>query len=326
MFYSLAIILCLAVLFIVMAGASFLCTLLLWACRQWLLRLSPPTRANLFFMLRALPLFLSGLVIVGLVLPAILRFEPRSSNETPGLRLLALAALGTLLIATIAVRCWRIVRATHRAQKDWGNDSQALRIAGVELPIYRSHVSPLLAVTGLFRPRIFISATVLESLSPGELFAAVAHEVAHVSALDNLKQVVLKVTGAPSWLRLGFTSDAMWLNASEMAADEGALAGGASALDLSSALVKVANLNRQALVVDRIAASHFLPAAGPSCLATRVSHLSRLLESEGHLVRPGTRKRKYWPGLTLLTLMVAYAACVSAVLPWIHEVLELMVK
>ena len=326
MFYSLAVVLCLAVLFIVLAGSCFLCSLILWAGRRWLPLLSARTRANFLFTLRALPFLLSGWITLGFVLPAFLRFEPRSSNEMLGLRLLTLAALGAFVIAAAAVRSSRILTATHRAQKEWGTHSRALRIAGVEIPVYASEISPLLAVTGLFRPQVFVSARVVEKLSPSELFAAIAHEVAHVSALDNLKQLILKITGAPKWLKLGLGSDAMWVSASEMAADEGALVGGATALDLSSALVKVAALSRRIPAFDMIAASHFLPPVAPSCLATRVNHLSKLLESEGHPVRTGTKNRKHWIGLSLLVFVIAYAACVSAILPWVHEVLELLVR
>jgi hypothetical protein len=326
MFYSLTVALCLAALFIVLAGSSFLCALVLWAGRGWLPFVSSRTRASIFFTLRSLPFFLSGLITLGLVLPAFLRYEPRSSNEAMGLRLLLLATLGTLVIAAVAVRSWRIVRATHRAQKEWGARARPLHVAGVDVPVYCGDLSALVAVTGLFRPKIFVSTKVVERLSHDELLAAIAHEVAHVGALDNLKQMILKITGAPKWLKLVSSSDAMWLNASEMAADEGALAGGASALDLSSALVKVAAVSRRLPALDRIAASHFLPVAGPSCLATRVSHLSKLLEGEGYSPRVVTRTQKYLPGFALLMIIVSYAACVSAVLPWIHEVLELLVK
>jgi Zn-dependent protease with chaperone function len=194
------------------------------------------------------------------------------------------------------------------------------------VPVYcASEPSPLLAVTGLLRPRIFVAQRVVEKLSSGELFAAIAHELAHVSALDNLKQLVLKTTRPPEWFKLFRKSDALWLNASEMAADEGALAGGASALELSSALIKVGRLSRNIPVGDLIAASHLLPLNTQSCIEMRVDHLRKLLESEGDMPPNQRGRRNYWPVLGL-SLLLGYAICVNAVLPCIHEVLEFLVR
>lgn len=327
MFYSLAIVLCLAVLFIVVAGSSLLSALALSLARRLLRFLPPKARANLVFLMRALPFFLAGLITLGFALPAFLRFEPRSSDEIVGPRLVALAALGLLVVAALTIRSWRILRTTHHAQKQWRNHSHRLQIDGVKVAIYSSdHPSPLLAVAGIFRPEIFVAESVMNKLSSGELFAAIAHEMAHVSALDNLKQFILKATRMPKWLNLSSSGDAMWLNASEIAADEGAVAGGASALDLSSALVKVAGLSRQLPAAPMIAASHLLPVASESCIETRVNHLRKLLENDDHeQVRTGAG-RNYWPAFSLLILAVGYVACVNAVLPWMHEVLEMLVR
>jgi hypothetical protein len=326
MFYALALVLCLAVLFIVLAGSTVLCALGLWSGKRFLRFLSPGARANLLFLARALPFFLAGVVTLGFALPAFLRFEPRSSNEMVGLRLLALAALGAFVIAGVGIRGLRIVRTTYRAQKKWRIHSRRLQVEGVDVPVYcASGLGPLLAVTGLLRPRIFVAQTVVEKLSSGELFAAIAHELAHVSALDNLKQLVLKTTRPPEWFRLFRKSDALWLNASEMAADEGALAGGASALDLSSALVKVGGLSRNIPVGSLIAASHLLPLNTQSCIEMRVDHLRKLLENEGHMPPNQHGSRNYWPVLGL-SVLLGYAICVNAVLPCIHEVLELLVR
>jgi Zn-dependent protease with chaperone function len=338
MFYALALVLCLAVLFIVLAGSSVLCALGLITGKRFLRFLSPGAHANLLFTVRALPIFLACLVTLGFVLPAFLRFEPRSSHEIMGLRLLTLGGLGALVAAGMAMRSWRIIRTTHRAQKQWRSHSERLQVKGVDLPVYcAAGPSPLLAVTGVFRPRIFIARTVMEKLSSGELFAAIAHELAHVSALDNLKQLILKTTEPPQWLKLLSKSDAVWLKASEMAADEGALTRGASALDLSSALVKVAGISRQGPASDMIAASHLLPVTGlpmkellmkeQSCLEMRADHLRELLEGErqGQMLRRHGR-RNYWPIFSLTLLVLGYAICLNAALPWTHEILELLVR
>ena len=325
MFYALACVLCLAVLFIVLAGTTLLSSLGLWSGRRFLQFLPAGSRANLLFLLRALPFILACLAALGFALPAFLRFEPRSSNEILGWRLLVLAGLGATVAAFVFVRSFCIVRATQRAQKQWRSHSRRLQISGVNVPIFSvDGPAPLLAVTGWLRPRIFVAQTVIEKLSWGELFAAIAHELAHVKACDNLKQLVLKTTGAPQWLKLFGGSDASWLNASEMAADEGALAGGASALDLGSALVKVGGLSRQAAAGDMVAVSHLLPLNGQSSIEMRVLHLRKLLESEDQPTRG--KGRNDWAVVAVVGLVVGYAMCVGTVLPFVHEMLELLVR
>lgn len=181
MFYALAFVLCLAVLFIVLAGSSVFCAAGLYAGRRFLHLLPTSARANLLFLVRAIPYFLAGLVSLGFALPAFLRFEPRSSTEMVGPRLLILAGLGVLVIAAVAFRSFRTIGATRRAQKQWRSHSRRLQVPGIDVPVYCAAGSgPLLAVTGIFRPEIFVSQTVVDNLSSEELFAAIAHEVAHV--------------------------------------------------------------------------------------------------------------------------------------------------
>src|SRR5262249_45927772 len=146
--------------------------------------------------------------------------------------------------------------ATARVQKRWQADSRTqLQIAGVDARVYCvENESPLVAVTGIFRPKIFVSRQGLNVLSPEELRAAIAHEMHHVRRFDNLKQLVLNVVGPLE--RLGGAQSFSWTLASEVAADAGALDRGASALDLASALVKVAALRRGPLLSHQIAASH----------------------------------------------------------------------
>jgi Zn-dependent protease with chaperone function len=165
-------------------------------------------------------------------------------------------------------------------------------------------------------------------LSAEELSAAIAHERAHVRSFDNLKQILLKVTRLPRWLKPNTSgaTDTAWINASEVAADEAALAAGASPLDLSGALVKVARLTRRPVVGEAVAASHLLPVACGSAIEARMSHLQELLEDTAPA--SGTKKqgRRYPALLSLVLFTIAYVACVNAALPWVHEALESLVR
>lgn len=327
MFYLLAAALCFAVIFIMLAGTSLISAGMFWASRRTLAKLSPRSSADLLFALRVLPLFLTVLVTLGFALPSFLRFEPHATKEIMGFRLLALAVCGGIALGGIVLRCWRVMRATNRAQSQWRSHSQPVRPEGVQIPVYRAEgACPLLAVTGVFRPEIFVANSVAENLSANELSAAIAHELAHVSSRDNLKQMLLKVTQPPQWFNLFRQTDAAWLNATEIAADESALASGASALDLSSALVKVGRLG-QHVRTGEIAASHLLPETTESCIAMRVLHLQRLLQSERQPVRHfDDRRTIHWHIATLALLVISYAVCVNAVLPWVHEALEFLVR
>jgi hypothetical protein len=331
MFYALALSVSLAV--------WFLATLAAWLLGLPLRRIlgtqvltsrslerSPAAMADALFVLHTLPLSLALLFTFGVALPAFLRYEPHSTGEPLSSKLWILASAGALLLAVMMVRGARTLWATARVGKSWRANSRGeFKVEGVGARVYCvENDSPLLAVTGIFRPRIFISREVLGLLSSGELRAAVAHEMHHSRRFDNLKQLLLKITRPPRWL--GGSRESSWILASEVAADAGALARGASALDLASALVKVAAIKRGPAFGDQIAASHLLPDLSGSPLSARVLRLQHVLE--GHPdCRQSEAVRKPWSTILFVALPVLlYIAGVSAVLPAVHEALELLVR
>ena len=324
MFYVLAISLCLAVMFLVLASASLLCMAGARLGLNLASSASPGTKANLLFAARLLPLGLACVVTFGLALPAFLKFEPHSTEEGIGLRLMALAALGALLLAGMVARGVGLLHATRQTQRGWREQSDRLNLDGMRVPVYRvEHGASLLAVTGIFRPRIFVAREITEALSPDELRAALAHELAHVSSFDNLKQLLLKITRAPRWLKALHSADAEWTKASEIAADRNALAEGASVLDLSSALTKVGRLNRLPTVREAVA-SHLAPTACAGSLESRVTCLSEMLEGTGAAPARGTKRSNLV--LPAMIALAVYVACINALLPAVHEALEILVR
>jgi hypothetical protein len=325
MFYVLCITLCLAVMFIVIAGAGVFCIFCSRFLRPLVRSATPRTAANLLFTIRTLPILSAFLVTFGFALPAFLKFEPRSTSELMGSQLFGLAALGAFVLSVIAIRGTRMAKATMVAQRHWRIHSKKLHIEGVNIPLYCVEDEPaLLAVSGVFQPKIFVGRQIVETLSASELSAALTHETAHVRSFDNLKQLLLRITRPPRWLNIFRMADVQWTSASEIAADEAALASGASVLDLSSALVKVGRLNHDRAVPDMVIASHLLPV--PTAMEMRVMHLQRLLEEDSRLPRqvgrPGRKYMRYVP----LVVLLSYGACVNAALPWIHEALEFLVR
>lgn len=326
MFYVLAIFLCLAVMFLVLACAS----LLYMAGARLLLKMAgtatPGTKANLLFAARLLPLTLACIVTFGMALPAFLEFEPYSSGEGVGFRLVALAALGALVLAGMVMRGVSLLRATRQAQQGWREHSDKLNLDGMRVPVYRvEHGASLLAVTGIFRPRIFVGREITEALSPDELRAALAHEMAHVSSFDNLKQLLLKITRAPRWLKALYRADAEWTKASEIAADHDALSEGASVLDLSSALIKVGRLKRP-LAGREPVASHLVPTNCSGSLESRVNCLSEILEGAEAAAPARGNKRSNLVIFSAVIALAAYVACIHALLPVVHEALEVLVR
>lgn len=327
MFYGLAICVCLAVLFLALAGASLLVWTLRGMVAAMLRSCAPATAAHLLFAVRTLPFFLALGVALGLALPAFLKFEPRATSETMGAKLLLLSAAGAITLMVMAIRGVRVLRATRRAERHWRAGCEEYRgnVAGSPMPLYYVDVPPgLVAVAGFFRPRLFVAKEVARILSRDELSAALAHEMAHVGCYDNLKQLLLKITRPPRWLG-GAGMDKAWTNASEVAADEAALADGASALDLAAALVKVGSLQRRYPAAEQVAASHLLPVAMGGAVETRVARLQKALQGEGTgpKIKSGG---KHWRMVGAIVLPVAYVAAIITLLPAIHEALEFLVR
>ena len=148
----------------------------------------------------------------------------------------------------IAVSIYRGI-ATHRATanltSNWLRQGKPIRIPGIEIRSYEiHHPFPLIGIVGFLRPRLFIASQVLELLTPEEISAAIAHENGHLTARDNLKRGLLQACrDSLLIIPCGRLLDRSWSEASEEAADENAARqGNGVALDLASALVKIARI------------------------------------------------------------------------------------
>ena len=325
MFYLLCFSLVLAVMFAIFALTALASLPALRVLARLKHRIHAGTTANLLFLFRALPLMLGMAASLGLALPAFLKFEPSSTHEMPGPALLLLAGLGLFIVLTMAWRCSRILRLTLGLQRQWLKNSTPLRASFKGIPVFCVEgTASLVAVAGIFSPRIFVSRDVADALNGTELKAALAHELAHVSAGDNLRQLVLKATQAPGFLRFFADIDSLWASTSELAADERAIAQGASPLDLSSALVKVGRLSFERRS-PLLAASHLVEGCS-SATSARVGHLRNLLE---HGVSPKQkdtlRHRHYRLAGAALALLV-YLFALGTILPQVHEALEFIVR
>jgi Zn-dependent protease with chaperone function len=266
---------------IVLAGfftAHALLGMGVWSLRpalaRWSERCRPLVRARVLLILNVGPMF-GASVFGSLLLISYLLFEPANTMERVGW-LMAVAAILSLVAWCRAG--WKLVaarRATRDLAANWMANAFPVSIRGWDRVAYRlDHVFPLIAVVGVWRPRLFVAGQVLDQLASEELTAAIAHENGHLLAHDNLKRMLVNFAGELAWWVPGTTSlRRQWADAAELAADEFAAAGSvAQPLNLASALVKLARMTAAGTRPAMPAGAFLIESAG-DILTQRVSWL-----------------------------------------------------
>jgi len=245
MFELLGISLVLAALLSLNAVASMLAVALWRLLDRFTQHWSANTRARILFALRVGPPALAILTVFGLVIPSYLIHEPRASGEIVSGKLAALALLSLL---GVSLALWRGVNswlATRTLLKQWLAGAIPIHIDELNIPAYCiDHPFPVIAVVGLFKPRLFIARRVLDTLSEEELLAALAHESGHLTAHDNLRRTLIRACkDMLTIVPCGRSLDHAWSENAEAAADEtAAIRGSAMALNLASALIEIARM------------------------------------------------------------------------------------
>lgn len=245
MFELLGISLVLAALLSINAFASMLAATLWRVIDRPTQHWSSHTRARLVFAMRVGPPTLALLIVVGLIIPAYLIHEPRSSGEVVSGKLATLAIISMLGVTLALWRGLKSWKATRTLMKQWLAGAKPIQIADVNIPSFSiDHPFPLIAVVGMFRPRLFIARKVLDSLSEEELLAALAHESSHLESHDNLRRTLIRACkDVLTIVPCGRSLDRAWAKNAEAAADEtAATRGSAVALNLASALIEIARM------------------------------------------------------------------------------------
>jgi hypothetical protein len=265
--------------------------------------------------LRMCPAAASTMFVVAVFVPAYWRYEPVETVERLDVTLVGAAALAITLVMSASVRGVRAWRQTSQRVRSWMRTARPIALGGTSFPAFvvDGH-TPVMALAGVLRPRLFVTRALVNALTRDELAASVAHEIGHFRAFDNLKR--LAMCAAPDFLTFteaARTLERRWASTAEHVADrmcDNATA--AARYALASALVKVARLTPGAGTV----AEPISTLIGCGEIASRVR---RLLDDRATAAPP---RVPWWPPIaTLLVVATTYGPLLRAV----HHVTELLV-
>jgi Zn-dependent protease with chaperone function len=224
----------------VLVYAALSMAVTLWWRRFWLITRKYPVRhmADLLFGLRILPLAAAGVITVTFTVPSFLLLEPRTIDEPLGGIPLALGICGIALAGLGVVNALVALRRASAKISEWLVEAKI--VDGGAIPVLRiSAAMPALTAAGILHPRVLMSSAAEFVLSARELKPALRHELVHVRRRDNLKKLALRLVQFPGMSGL----EGAWLEATEMAADDGAVSNCEQALDLAAALIKLSRLS-----------------------------------------------------------------------------------
>ncbi len=198
-------------------------------------------RARALLILGTAPTVCAFGAVLFVLLPSFLAFEPESTVEIPGISLAILALFSLIGIVWAISRWWLRSVATRRLINEWMREAEAVDFDGVNQVCYRiEHPFPVVAIIGVFKPRLFIANQVTALLTERELAAALTHERGHLSARHNLRRWMLAICRDLLPFIPGLSQlEKEWSATAETVADQYALQSG-QGLDLASALVKIA--------------------------------------------------------------------------------------
>jgi hypothetical protein len=277
--------------------------------------------ARFLLALRLLPFALAVLFVVVLCVPSYLWLEPAVTSERVGVFCVALGFLGaTTWLISIARTAGSLIASLRHILLCRSAGQETLIAWKSSLVLLVEMETPLLALSGLLRPRLLISNSVLRNLSAEELDAALSHEMAHRASRDNAKRFLLLL--APDilpFVRPLQSLERSWSRFAEWAADDQATSGDPRrAVSLAAALVRVA----------RMGSSPPLPYLSTSLLAcdrdlsARVDRLLHAMPIACAASEP-THHRLRAAGFFLIGCLAALLLAPSA-LSSVHELLEFL--
>lgn len=286
-------------------------------------QLSLRRATDFLFALRMFPFITAALITAAFTVPSFLLLEPRAIDEPVGGISVALGACGAALAVFGLMNAAIALRKAWRAVAEWTRGAQFGESAN-SVPVLRiSPAFPAMTATGIFRHRILLSGAAELQLTGGELQAALNHELAHVRRADNLKKLLMRFVAFPGMRGL----ETAWLETTEMAADDAAVATTREALDLAAALIKLSRLVPEAAARDLTAALVHGPA---SAVHARVERLLAWSEAgDERSVAAGKCSSLYGLACGLVaasTTVAMFALTYSQLLVHVHTATEWLVR
>jgi Zn-dependent protease with chaperone function len=284
-------------------------------------------RPNVLFAIRMLPAGASLFLVLLVVLPPYLMFEPYETTEHIGLPLAFMAVLTIIGIGVVFYRVARMMTFNRRWIAKRMSGASPVSLEGIRIPAYAiDNEFPLLAVAGVLHPRLFIANSLLTAMSREQITAAVAHEAGHLAVRDNLRRFLMCLLPGPVFT--GKAIERRWKAASEKEADSyAAQSGPESALALASALILVGRIAAGAPQAPQAAfppCVQLLAAGDAAALADRVEHLMALAGQEPGLAP----SRRFLPRLAagLVAAGVVAFWMSPASISGVHECIESLVS
>lgn len=289
------LVVCLAFFAVIYNALSCLVASAWWIMRRVRQEREAVNSADWLFGLRILPFLGSLLFTVFFTFPSFWLLERKSFDEDATTFLLAVIAL--ILLGVGLRRALKAQSRTNHTIKQWLCDANADKVVTASatgaVATNAGKGAPSLMLVGLWRPKVMISDMAATVLSESELHVAIRHELEHQRSRDNLKKLIINAVPFPGME--GITG--AWREASELAADDGAVRTHQDALDLATALIKLARPSQQ--WVEPELASGLV--CGSSSVALRVRRLLEWRAAERRLAR-------IWPWTIVVLFMVAWVA------------------
>lgn len=250
------------------------------------LRWDPQSRHRAIIVLAALPMVVTGTLLLSSVLPSLVSLLVPSFDHClvhddghahlcfvhlPTTGIHAALGLGLVFVATyalirtgLAAHDLRLAVRVINAAMTTGEARNDLNVTVIDSE------QPLCVTAGLLRPQVMVSRGLLTALSETERRVVLAHEHAHANRRDALTSYVVRVLSA-----LHLPSTAQWLVrevelAAEQACDEAAVAALGDRLTVAAAILSVERMTQRAL------STAFAPAVvafGASAVERRVEAL-----------------------------------------------------
>lgn len=174
----------------------------------------------------------------------------------------------------------------------------------VELRLIKASF-PVSFLSGVFRPQIILSSSLLQALSSGQIRALLQHELAHRFRKDNLLQFLLSFCKNLLFISpTGHLLFRWWKQEVELLCDEMAIQLAARPLDLAEALFRIrkAMLGRKDARIQPILQSAFLHPDPPTFVERRIRNILRFCDQD--LVR----HQVFSPPVSPLVSLVAFAS------------------